>query len=80
MTGSPFPDGAAVETPFPLTPEQKDGPRGAWPWLPGTVLAQVGPDEWDILMGAPALALEDDDGELTYPVVFRDSSEPRPAR
>lgn len=46
MTANPFPDGSPVETPFPFTPEQKAGPRGAWPWLPGTVPSRCGPDEF----------------------------------
>ena len=86
MTANPFPDGAAVETPFPLTPEQKDGPRDAWPWLPAVVLHQCGPDEWRVLVDARELATLDDgspapdgtpDSELCYPAVFRDASEIR---
>ncbi len=49
-----FPDGSAVET--PLTPEQRDGPRDAWPWLPGTVLSRCGPDEWQVMVEARELA------------------------
>ena len=43
-----YPDGSAVETGYPLTREQQDGDRSAWPWLPGTVIGQCGPDEWDV--------------------------------
>ena len=86
VTANPFPDGSPVEVPFPLTPEQEDGPRDAWPWLPGTVRSRCGPDEWDVMIGARELATLEDgspapDGtpkdELCYPCVFRDAGEIR---
>jgi hypothetical protein len=40
----------ADETPvlvrYPRTTEEERGDRAKWPWLPGTILQQVGPDEW----------------------------------
>ena len=33
---------------YPLTPEQEQGPREAWPWLPATVEQVCGPDEWQV--------------------------------
>jgi hypothetical protein len=60
-----YPEETQVETRFPLTPEQEDGPRDDWPWLPGTVLEQVGPDEW-------LIGLDEIDAAC-----FRDASEIR---
>ena len=84
--GNPFPDGTPVSTPFPLTPEQARGGRSAWPWLPGTVIGQCGPDEWDVMVEVRELATLDDGtpappgahwGDLCYPCAYRDSSEIR---
>jgi hypothetical protein len=56
--------------------------------VPGTVLSQCGPDEWDVLVEAGELATPDDgtpampgtpEDELCYPACFRDASELRPA-
>jgi hypothetical protein len=71
-----FPDDSPVETRFPLTQEQHDGGRSAWPWLPGTVIRQCGPDEWDVLVEVDELA-KVEDGELSYPACARDASELR---
>jgi hypothetical protein len=82
-----YPDGSAVGTGYPLTREQQDGDRSAWPWLPGTVIGQCGPDEWDVMVDVRELATLDDGtpappgthwGDLCYPCAFRDSSELRP--
>jgi len=32
---------------FPL-PGHQDNDRGSWPWLPGTVIAVCGEDEWQV--------------------------------
>ena len=88
VTANPFPDGSPVEVPYPLTGEQEAGPRDAWPWLPGTVLHQCGPDECRVRVDARELATLDDgtpappgtpDHELSYPAVYRDASELRHA-
>ena len=55
-----FPDDSEVEVRYPLTPEQEAGDRAAWPWLPGRVVQQCGPDEWQICVQAPELAIPDD--------------------
>jgi hypothetical protein len=80
-----FPDGSPVLTPYPLTPEQAtpDG-RPEWPWLPGWIVSQCGPDEWLICVQAPGLGRLDDDSipppgtpddEMNFPCCFRDASE-----
>ena len=63
---------------YPLTMEQKDGNRSAWPWLSGWIARQCGPDEWEVCVETPELAAEHE-GETVYPCCFRDSSEIRPA-
>jgi hypothetical protein len=81
-----FPGDSPVEVRYPLTSEQEHGDREAWPWLPGRVVSQCGPDEWEIVVQAPELArLEDGTlapegtppDEASYPVCFRDASEIR---
>ena len=83
-----FPDGLAVLTPYPLTDEEAQGDRASWPWLPATVLSQCGPGEWTLVIEArPAARCEDGspapagtpEDDLCHPIVFRDSSEIRPA-
>ena len=83
-----FPDESAVLTPFPLTQAQADGDRADWPWLPGWIVSQCGPDEWEICVQEPSLGRLDDgtippsgtpDDECIFPVCFRDSSEIRSA-
>jgi hypothetical protein len=71
-----FPDETPVLVRYPLTPDQGKGDRSAWPWLPGTVLGQCGPDEWQVCVEAGELA-EAEGGELWYPVCYRDASELR---
>jgi len=71
-----FPDDSRVAVRFPVTSGQAHGDREAWPWLPGWVVAQCGPDEWAVCVDAPELALQDG-GETVYPTCFRDASELR---
>ena len=73
-----WPDETPVLVRFPRDKQEERGSREAWPWLPGTVLEQVGPDEWQVLVEDPGLA-EARDGDLWYPCVYRDGSELRPA-
>ena len=63
--------------------------RREWPWLPGRILGQCGPDQWHIAVEARDLAeLENGspapdgapDEDLIVPSCFRDSSEIRQAR
>jgi hypothetical protein len=83
-----FPDESDVLTPFPLTPEQQGQDRDSWPWLHGWIVSQAGPDEWEVCVQEPALAVLDDgtipppgtpDDQCNFPVCFRESSELRPA-
>ena len=79
MTGHVFPEDSGVQVRYPLTSEQEHADRGGWPWLPGWVVARGGPDEWEICVQAPELAIQHE-GEAWYPTCFRDSSEIPPAR
>lgn len=77
-----FPEDAPVLVKFPM-PGDEDKDRADWPWLPGTVLGQCGPDEWHIVVdGVSELAEVDPqnpNGGPLYPACFRDSSELRRA-
>lgn len=80
-----FPEETPVLVRYPLHAEQADD-RSSWPWLPGTVLEQCGPNEWLILvevsvLAEPGPAVSDDanPGSLLYPACFRDSTEIRAA-
>jgi hypothetical protein len=81
-----FPGDSAVEVRYPRTRQEQAGDRAAWPWLPGTILSQCGPDEWRVCVEARELAtLEDGSpapagtagGDLFFPCCFRDATEIR---
>lgn len=73
-----FPDDSDVLVRWPLTAEQSAGDRAAWPWVPGWIAGQCGPDEWDVVVEGASLVDHDSDGEPLFPKAFRDSSEIRP--
>ena len=81
-----FPNNTQVEVRYPRTPYEEQGDRSAWPWLPGTILSQVGPDEWHIIVQPRELGTLEDgsppppeaaDEDLYYPACFRGASEIR---
>ena len=85
-----FPDNSPVEVRFPRSTQEEEGDRSAWPWLPGSILEQCGPDEWYVCVEVRELAVLRDGQRaprrtaarnLYYPCCYRDSSEiqPRPA-
>lgn len=55
-----FPEETPVLVRYPL----RDDQTNSWPWLPGTVLEQCGPDEWCLVVEVPALAEPDPAGPL----------------
>jgi hypothetical protein len=68
-----YPDDTPVQVRYPLTPDQD---RDTWPWLPGTIVQQCGPDEWSVCVETPDVATLEDgtapppgtpDGDLFYP-------------
>jgi len=78
-------DGHAVEVRYPLANVEIPG-RETWPWLPGEILLQCGPDEWEVAVYDKRLAQFEDGsrapagtpaGDLRYPTCYRDSSEIR---
>jgi hypothetical protein len=82
-----FPDDSAVEVRYPLNQVQENGDRLGWPWLPGSIVSQGGPDEWYVCVEARALATLEDgqpapagtaETDLYYPCCFRDATEIRP--
>ena len=81
-----YPDDSAVEVRFPSGKEQEGRDRELWPWMPGTVEQQCGPNEWLITVESRSVAVQKDgsparegtpDEDLWFPQCFRDSSEIR---
>jgi hypothetical protein len=74
-----------VEVWYPL-PGDDEHDRSSWSWLPGTIIAVCGPDEWQVCVEVRELATLENgrpphrntpDHKLFYPLCFRDSSEIR---
>ncbi len=55
-----FPDDSLVEVRYPCTRQEQLGERSAWPRLPGSILSQCGPDEWQCDMENRELAMLSD--------------------
>ena len=81
-----FPDESRVEVRYPRTRQEEHGDRAAWPWLPGSIVEQCGPDEWRVCVEDRGVAVLRDgrpaprntaSRNLYYPLCFRDSSEIR---
>ena len=49
LLGGQLADETPVLVKFPRTKEEEQGDRNAWRWLPGTIVQQCGPDEWQVL-------------------------------
>lgn len=82
-----FPDESPVLVRYPLDGPRSVSDRAEWPWLPGTIEQQCGPDEWLVTIEDRRLAELDDgspapegtpDEDLLFPQCYRDSSELRP--
>jgi hypothetical protein len=82
--GPVFAEDMAVEVRYPRTKEEERGDWANWPWLPGTILEQCGPDEWRVVVEVRELAVRKDSSKPTprtpernlyYPSCFRDASE-----
>jgi hypothetical protein len=82
-----FPDESPVEVRYPCSEQEEQDERERWPWLPGTIVEQCGPDEWYVCVVARELGVLDDGrlaadstpgDDLSFPCCFRDSSEIRP--
>jgi hypothetical protein len=82
-----FADDSLVEVRYPRSKQEEHGDRSAWPWLPGSIVGQCGPDEWQVCVEAPEVLVDAGgrpvaDGvwpdDVFYPCCFRDSSEIRP--
>ena len=81
-----FPDDSRLEVRYPRTRQEEQGDRSAWPWLPGTIERQCGPDEWLVCVEDRDVAVLRDgrraprntaSRNLYYPMCYRDSSEIR---
>ena len=63
-----FPDESRVEVRYPRSRQEEHGDRAAWPWLPGTIVEQCGPDEWQVCVEDRDVAVL---GEAAPPRVTR---------
>ena len=81
-----FPNNTWVEVRYARSQSEELGDRSAWLWLPGTILSQVGSDEWHVCVLARELGTLEDgsppppgaaDEDLYYPACFRGASEIR---
>jgi len=81
-----FPDYSRVEVRYPRSKQEEHGDRSAWPWPPGTIVDQCGPDEWRVCVEDRDVAMLEDGRRaprhtaprnLYYPMCFRDASEIR---
>ena len=86
--GPVFTEDMAVMVRFPRTKEEERSDRAKWPWLPGTIVQQCGPDEWQVCVEDMSVAVRKDGSKPTlgtpqsnlyYPLCFRDASEIRRA-
>lgn len=50
-----FPEGMPVFVRYPLGSVNETRPRDEWPWLPGTIVAQIAADAWTVRVDAPTL-------------------------
>jgi hypothetical protein len=82
-----FPDESLVEVRYPRSKQEEQADREQWPWLPGSIVEQCGPDEWYVCVEVRELAVLRDgqrarrgtaNRNLYYPCCFRDGSEIRP--
>lgn len=81
-----YPDDSPVLTRYPGPDRAASADREAWPWLPGSIVQQCGPDEWQVCVESEEAAVREDGSPVTpdtpaderyYPLVFRDSGELR---
>jgi hypothetical protein len=81
-----FPDGSPVAVRYPRSKQEEQADRGTWPWLPGSIVEQCGPDEWYVCIEAaswPSCATAAHRTarptvNLYYPAASGDGSEIRP--
>ena len=83
-----FPDDSPVLVRYLLSRQEERGDRSTWPWLPGSILSQCGPDGWYVCVEVRELAMLGNGSpapvgtaheDLFYPCCFRDASEIRRA-
>ena len=77
-----FPDESPVEVRYPRSKQEEQADRDTWPWLPGSIVEQCGPDEWYVWVEVRGLAVLRDgrpapcgtaSRNLYYPCCFRES-------
>jgi hypothetical protein len=66
-----FPDESPVEVRYPRSKQEEQGDRERWPWLPGTIVEQCGPDEWYVYIEVRELAVLRDGRRAPRGIVSR---------
>lgn len=83
-----FPDESEVLVRYPAPEMTFKANRDDWPWYPGVIDHQCGPDEWLVTVYAREVAMLEDDSpapdgtpeeDMWHPQCFRDASEIRRA-
>jgi hypothetical protein len=52
-----YPDESPVEARYPRSKQEEQSDREQWPWLPGTMVEQCGPDDWYVCVEVRELAV-----------------------
>ncbi len=52
-----LPDDSPAEVRYPRSKQEEHGDREQWPWLPGTIVEQCGPDDWHVCIEVRELAV-----------------------
>jgi hypothetical protein len=52
-----FPDESPVEVRYPRSNQEEQADRDTWPWLPGSIVEQCGPDEWYVCVEVREVAV-----------------------
>ena len=82
-----FPDDCLVQVRYLRSKQEENGDRAQWPWLPGEIVRQCGPDEWLVCVTEHEVARLRNGRraprgtsplKLYYPLCYRDASEIRP--
>ncbi len=54
---SMYPGESPVEVRCPCSKQEERADRNTWPWLPGFIAEQCGPDEWHVCVEVRELAV-----------------------
>jgi hypothetical protein len=58
-------ENAPVLVRYPRDKQEERGDRASWPWLPGMIVEQCGPDEWQVCVEGMSVAVREDGSKPT---------------